>query len=469
MLVNFLLGESIHKSLERKRKPEVNKLLFLGVFFNLLLLGYFKYANFFVDSLSALSRLNIQLETIVLPLAISFFTFQQIAYLVDVARGDSEKYAFRDYALFVTFFPQLIAGPIVHHREMLPQFMDKDRRYISEDVAIGLVIFSLGLFKKAVLADGIAAYGSPIFDRAAAGEPISMLLAWGGALCYTFQLYFDFSGYSDMAIGAARIFGITLPMNFNSPYKANSIAEFWRRWHMTLSRFLRDYIYVALGGNRKGTIARYRNLMTTMLIGGLWHGAGWTFVLWGGLHGIYLVVNQLWRASLNSLGLTHVTERWFYAPFAWAITFLSVVFGWVLFRATTFDAASQMIAGMLGYNGIAIPNGILARLGNFGDFLQSLGIKAEIGGGENFVCMYLWIISLSVAAFLAPNTQQILAKYSPVLEETIDERSALKTNDRIRDLLTFRLTNAGALITAVIACFGIFALTSISEFLYFQF
>ena len=268
-------------------------LLVVGIGANLAALGYFKYANFFVNNFNVVIGSSFHLDTIILPLAISFFTFQQISYLADAYKGEIREYNFLHYSLFVTFFPQLIAGPIVHHKEMLPQFL-QDGVYRPEykNVAIGITIFAIGLFKKVCLADGIAQYATPVFQAADAGVLVSFFEAWGGALAYTFQLYFDFSGYSDMAMGLAWMFGIQLPLNFNSPYKANNIIEFWGRWHMTLSRFFRDYLYIPLGGNKRGKIRQLWNLMITMLLAGLWHGAGWTFVLWGALHGIYLVVES---------------------------------------------------------------------------------------------------------------------------------------------------------------------------------
>ena len=287
MLGSIIFNYTVGFVLSAEDSPLAKKLvLTYGIVVNLGLLGYYKYANFFVDSLNAVFGDVIFLETILLPLAISFFTFQQIAYLIDTYRGETRELNFLHYCLFVTFFPQLIAGPIVHHKEMLPQF-DRDSLY-SINIrrhAVGYSIFTLGLFKKVVLADGIAAYATPAFFAADSGIELTLFEAWTGALAYTLQLYFDFSGYSDMAIGLARMFGIRLPLNFNSPYKATNIVDFWRRWHMTLSRFMRDYIYIPLGGNRQGIIGgRNANLMTTMLLGGLWHGAGWNFLFWGGLH-----------------------------------------------------------------------------------------------------------------------------------------------------------------------------------------
>jgi alginate O-acetyltransferase complex protein AlgI len=278
-------------------------LVAVGVAANLALLGYFKYSGFLLDNLTALAGQGWSPAQIILPLGISFFTFQQIAYLADCRTLGAAERDFVKYGLFVSFFPQLIAGPIVHHGEMLPQFEREETYHLrASNLAAGLAFFTIGLFKKVVIADGVAPIASLVFDAAAEGRALTTFDAWAGALAYTAQLYFDFSGYSDMAIGLGRLFGIRLPVNFNSPYKAVNIIEFWRRWHMTLSRFLRDYLYIPLGGNRRGRPRRYLNLMITMLLGGLWHGAAWTFVVWGAVHGLLLCVGTLPRAGLR-LGL----------------------------------------------------------------------------------------------------------------------------------------------------------------------
>lgn len=272
MLFNFWLGRRM--GLAVRAGGSAGLWLFWGITANLLLLGYFKYANFFVSNLDVVFGTGWTIGKIVLPLGISFFTFTQIAYLVDVRRGVVCEYDLGDFLLFITFFPHLIAGPIIHHSEMMPQFAEpKTFRFQWENLAVGLAIFSMGLFKKVVIADGLSRHAVKVFDAAAAGQPLYAADAWAGVFSYAFQIYFDFSGYSDMAIALARMFGITLPLNFNSPYKAVNIIEFWRRWHMTLSRFLRDYLYIPLGGNRRGTGRRYLNLILTMVLGGLWHGA----------------------------------------------------------------------------------------------------------------------------------------------------------------------------------------------------
>jgi D-alanyl-lipoteichoic acid acyltransferase DltB (MBOAT superfamily) len=341
MLFNYVLGNSLNDNLS-KVKVSRKLLLIIGVAANLSLLGYFKYADFFISNFNLVFDSSIDLLHLALPLAISFFTFQQIAYLVDSYRFETKEYDFLNYALFVTFFPQLIAGPIVHHKEMMPQFASKwnlVKNY--KNIALGLFIFSIGLFKKVVIADTFAIWATNGFDKA---EGLTLLEGWATSLAYTFQLYFDFSGYTDMAIGAALLFNIKLPINFNSPYKAKDIQDFWRRWHITLSRFLRDYIYIPLGGNRKSSFRTYTNLMATFILGGLWHGAGWTFVFWGFLHGLALVIHRYWKSlgfKMNSV-------------LAWFITFNFINITWVFFRAKEWDDAIKVLKAMFGMGGISM-------------------------------------------------------------------------------------------------------------------
>ena len=471
MLINFALGELLSRAHAAGARVAGRLWLIAGLAFNLGLLGYFKYANFSVETLNALTGADYHLGAIVLPLAISFFTFQQIAYLMDAHKGITQEYRFMHYALFVTFFPQLIAGPIVHHRDMLPQFMRDDalRPHI-RNIVIGLGIFSIGLFKKTVLADGVAQYSTPVFDAAAAGQTLTLFEAWGGALAYTFQLYFDFSGYSDMAIGAARLFGVRLPLNFHSPYKATSIVEFWRRWHMTLSRFLRDYLYIPLGGNRGGRVLRYRNLMLTMLLGGLWHGAGWTFVIWGGLHGAYLAINHAWSHVSRRLWPHGLLPRALGKSLAWLTTFTAVVIGWVFFRASDFAAAMAMLEGMAGLNGIALPNALAARLGGFWTTLESLGFSIYLGGGGQFVFTWLWIGALLPLALIMPNTQQIFARAEPALHPHVAEPdSEIRPLGALADRLAWRPATGWAIALGVTAGLGVLAMNRVSEFLYFQF
>jgi len=471
MLVNFLLGESLSRSHERQTKRRNRRVLVLGLAFNLGLLAYFKYTNFFISSVDAALGTTFNLEHIVLPLAISFFTFQQVAYLVDASRGMTKEYSFSHYALFVTFFPQLIAGPIVHHGEMLPQFARRGAlRPRLAHLSVGITIFAIGLFKKAVLADGVAVYATPVFDSALHGGDPNFFFAWSGALAYTFQLYFDFSGYSDMAIGIARMFGIRLPLNFFSPYKSTSIAEFWRRWHMTLSRFLRDYLYISMGGSRHGSTRRYFNLMTTMLLGGLWHGAGWTFVAWGGLHGFYLIVNHFWRWFVETVVPWHMPNNRLTRAVAWALTFLVVVIGWVFFRAESFDAALRLLAGMFGMNGASIPNAIAARAGNVFDALSYLGVTVDYSSGTRFLKSYFWIGVLFIASIALPNSCEIMRRVRPVLSgHRCAPEDAIEPLRLLKPLLVWQPSRIAAILIALVAMTALLSLSEITEFLYFQF
>ena len=457
ILFNYAMGAWI--SVERAREDRSARakvLLAVAVAGDLGLLAYYKYANFFVDTLASLTGLPLELARVFLPLGISFYTFTQIAFLVDTYRGIAVERNPIHYALFVTYFPHLIAGPILHHAEMMPQFRDPDvYRLRAENFAVGLTIFAIGLFKKVVLADGVAPFASPVFASAASSPP-PLFQAWGAALAYTCQLYFDFSGYSDMAIGLSRLFGIQLPLNFDSPYKARNIIDFWRRWHMTLSRFLRDYVYFPLGGNRHGKARRYANLMITMLLGGLWHGAGWTFVAWGGLHGLYLVVNHAWRRFFGADERRSTSlRRWF----GTTATFVAVVIAWVLFRAPDFPSALAILGGMIGQNGASIPYAFTVYFPSLASSLSAIGFKFTPGGGGELVQMYEWIAILMTVIFLAPNTQQILARYRP----------GLGSPGAWAPRLAWRPSRAWAVACAVIGAIGFLSLHRVSTFLYYQF
>lgn len=466
IVFNYSIGLLI-QSRHRTDRPLVSKkvILVFGIAANLAVLSYYKYAAFIVGNLVAVTGADLTVADIVLPLGISFFTFQKIAFLVDVYRGEYREVNFLRYCLFVLFFPQLIAGPIVHPKEVLPQFGNARTFLFSHrNVAIGVTIFIIGLFKKVVLADNIAPYSNSVFDSAARGETVEFFTAWGGALAYTFQLYFDFSGYSDMAIGAARIFGVRLPQNFYSPYKAISIIDFWRRWHMTLSRFLRDYLYFALGGNRAGAVRRHVNLLLTMLLGGLWHGAAWTFVAWGALHGAFLILNHGWRAARQRLplGAPSAVER----GAAWMLTFAAVVSGWVLFRATSFESAMGILKGMAGLNGFGLPAAILLRTGAIGQFLLGAGVEPVLGGGSRFVATWSWCICLGAIALLAPNTQQVLRRYRPVLS---DRGFRIEPAGPAFRAVVWKPSLRWAVICSVLFVPSLFGLAEVTEFLYFQF
>ena len=341
---NFWCGSRLSLAVSPAATQDTGRkrwLLALGVAVNLGLLGYFKYSNFLADSLAAVIGSGWRVPPIALPLAISFFTFQQITYLVDAYRAQAPRHTLFSYCLFVTFFPQLIAGPILRHRHMIPLFTTPSAFTLTpRNVADGLFVFAIGLFKKVVLADTFGPWVGRVFNGATIpcfGD------AWGAVLAFALYAYFDFSGYSDMAVGLALLFNVRLPENFDSPYKAQSIIDFWRRWHMTLSAFLREYLYIPLGGNQKGSMRRYANLMVTMLLGGLWHGASWTFVVWGGLNGVFLIVNQLWRR----LGIQLP------GGLAWALTFTAVLVGYVFVCARSFGRAEVVLASMVGMNGFA--------------------------------------------------------------------------------------------------------------------
>lgn len=383
---NYAAGLALVRTHGLGRERINRSILIFVIGANLMLLGYFKYANFFITNLSGVLGTHYSLAGIILPLGISFFTFTQIAFLVDASRGLAREYHFVHYALFVTYFPHLIAGPLLHHREMMPQFSKPETYRVDyQNIAVGLTIFSIGLFKKMFFADGMAEYAKPVFDAAAQGQILSFKAAWGGVLSYTIQLYFDFSGYSDMAIGISRLFGVKLPVNFDSPYKAVNIIEFWRRWHMSLSRFLRDYLYIPLGGNRGGPIRHHVNLMLTMLLGGLWHGAGWTFVIWGGLHGIYLIINHAWRGFRMKLGHDLKRSSRIGRMVSILITFAAVAIALAFFRADSLETGISLFKSLIGIHGFAFT-------GSFRHIVEML--------------LIIWFM---------PNTQQIMSRFDPVL------------------------------------------------------
>ncbi len=461
IVFNYGMGIAIVRAGAAADARRKKRLLVAAVSANLLLLAYYKYANFFIGNANVALGTHWSLGEIILPLGISFFTFTQIAFLVDAYQDKAREYSFVHYGLFVTYFPHLIAGPILHHREMMPQFgLPETYRPDYDKIAAGLTLFVIGLFKKVVIADGVAAYVAPVFDAPQAGQALTFLEAWCGALAYTFQLYFDFSGYSDMALGLSLLFGIRLPVNFHSPYKAANIIEFWRHWHMTLSRFLRDYLYIPLGGNRRGAARRYFSLMATMLLGGLWHGAGWTFVVWGGLHGVYLVVNHAWRTLRARLG--HDLKR----PTRWgraagcAITFVAVVIGWVFFRADSLDTAAAILRAMAGLNGFIVPDVWFAKWGAVGEWLAQQGVTfgATPALARTGVVHWIWIL-LAIVWF-APNSQQILAAARPALGVPPESAGTR---------WQWRPAAASAVAVAVMAIAVIVNLNRHSEFLYFQF
>jgi len=436
--------------------------LAFAVIADLSLLAYFKYADFFITSINVIAHANLPVLHVILPIGISFFTFTQIAFLVDTYQRKVSEYRFTHYLLFITYFPHLIAGPVLHHKEMMPQFDEaKTYRFSMANMAVGLTIFTIGLAKKVLIADNLAPHATFFFDKT---DGPTFLIAWGGVMAYAFQLYFDFSGYSDMAIGLSRIFGICLPLNFNSPYKSVNIIEFWRRWHITLSRFLRDYLYVALGGNRKGPIRRYVNLMMTMLLGGLWHGAGWNFVIWGALHGCYLMLNHAWIGLADFLRFPRSSFVWNWLSI-W-LTFISVCFAWVFFRATDFSRAMEIVKAMLAMSGIGIPESIGAYLGSWKPILEKYGVNFYLGGGSRFIQTYAWVIAAAWIAFLMPNTQQIMDRFQPALDYiSKTDRATGRLSSQVHWLPNRR----SAVCIGILLLFCLLSLTRPAEFLYFQF
>ena len=450
IVVNFYLGRRLSNNSTNRKF-----VLTSGISFNLLLLGYYKYTNFVLDQLDGVLGLDSFHLDILLPIGISFYTFQQIAFLVDSYKKKTD-YDFMNYCLFVSFFPQLIAGPIVHHAEMMPQFSQTDDKTSrAEYFGLGIVIFTIGLFKKVIVADNLALFASPIFAASDTGIEITFVEAWLGVLAYSLQLYFDFSGYSDMAIGLASMFGIRLPWNFNSPYKSRSIIDFWRRWHMTLSRFLRDYLYIPLGGNRDGSVKRYRNLMLTMAIGGMWHGAGWGFLIWGVLHGAYLIINNLfsqlviWVPRIRVLLPSYV---------CWSLTLLAIIVAWVPFRATNFDGAIILWRSMLGLNDMGLP---VTVLGYLNVHLADNSPWQFLFQGNDVLELQDWIyrgipliFCAGIAALYFPNSHALVGYFQ---------------NKMVVTSGSYVMSRVFGFFVAVIFLISLSRLNSATEFMYFQF
>ncbi|WP_228840657.1 MBOAT family O-acyltransferase [Candidatus Protochlamydia phocaeensis] len=428
ILFNYLAGEQLQRLVSQKYK----KIFLLGaVGVDLALLFYFKYVAFFLSMLIPWLGPDIVVNSSILPLGISFFTFTQIAYLVDVYQKKANRSSLVSYSLFVTVFPHLIAGPILHHKEMTDQFnrFGQGEWWSTENFAKGLFLFVIGLGKKVLIADYLAGLVKPIFDGSV-GDPMPFLQAWFGAITYTLQLYFDFSGYSDMAVGLGLLFNLHLPINFNSPYQATSIIDFWRRWHISLSTFLKDYLYIPLGGNRQGHQSKMRNLFLTMLLGGLWHGAGWTFVLWGACHGFFLVINHTWRwmgyQMKNSVGQI--------------LTLLAVIIAWVIFRSPTIEMAFHILKGMIGGNGIVLPAKLADSLG----FLSNWGIVFMHLENSLFKAKDVVLIpALMLIVLFLPNSNALKERFS-------------------------RYRWAGA-VCGGLFLFALLNLKEVTEFLYYQF
>jgi alginate O-acetyltransferase complex protein AlgI len=467
ILFNYLFGFVISRAAGWQRSLA----LAFAIGVNLALLAYYKYADFFITSTNDIAGTQWSTLGIILPLGISFFTFTQISFLVDVHRGITREYNFYHYLLFVTYFPHLIAGPVLHHKQMMPQFAEPETyRLNPKNIAIGLTIFAIGLSKKVLIADNLAPSANRIFSAAEAGVVVTFFDAWAGALAYTFQLYFDFSGYSDMAIGLALLFNVRMPLNFDAPYRATSIADFWRRWHISLSNFLRDYLYVPLGGNRRGNARRYLNLLITMVLGGLWHGAAWTFVLWGALHGALLAINHLWRDLKRRLGWRDNHSK--LAVYAcWALTFLFVVVAWVIFKAETLSGAKIVLAGLFGLNGVSLPETLaaskpVARIANALSInVSNLGLVPLLDTGGNLYREFrIYVVIAAVIAFAIPLIDTA-SKKALELVDTKQGGGSLTTSRYARIFGSFYAAIAAGLLLG-------FALASIRKdtpFLYFQF
>ena len=486
IIVNFVLARWLLSLTADKARAGLARLvLVLGIAFNVAFLGYFKYVNFLTTAANDVIGTNFVLTQIILPLGISFITFQKIAFLIDVHGRRIPSFSLRDYCLFVLFFPQLIAGPIVHYREMMPQFQQARCRWDKEDIAVGLSLFVFGLFKKVVLADGISEHVSPIYETAAAGSEITLFPAWIAAIGFTLQIYFDFSGYSDMALGLARFFGVRLPANFDSPLKATNIIDFWLRWHMTLTRFLTAYLYnplvlwltrrrMAKGlpgfGGRAASVGAFFQLLAaptllTMFVSGLWHGAGYLFILWGLLHGVYLAVNHAWRLFGPRTWSNKETYDRFMRPTGFVLTFLSVVFAMVLFRSANADAAKELLQGMVGLNGISLPQQIHAQLGPLKGLLQSFVSASTVMSAQEFVLAMAWVAVLLLVALMFPNTLQLMARYEPALGVHSKPAAPLF----LLRALDWTPTAPWAVAMSSLVVAAVMRLGGKSEFLYWQF
>lgn len=490
VLLNYLLGRKLLKVVDDSPRL-AQGLLILGIVGNLAFLSYFKYKNFFLEISNDAFGTDFVFSQIILPLGISFITFQKIAFLVDIYSGRIQSFSFSSYLLFVLFFPQLIAGPIVHYREMMPQFDRSTGRCSAEDLAVGAGLFFCGLFKKVILADGIAAHVSPLYASAAGGEPVTLIYAWMATIGFTLQVYFDFSGYSEMALGAARCFGIRLPVNFNSPLRATSVIDFWGRWHVTLVRFLTAYVFnpMAFALTRRRLEAKQPVLegarstptafltilvlptMLTMLLSGLWHGAGYGFLMWGLLHGAYLVVNHAWNMYRPHFWADNKSHDRFMAPVGFILTFSGVVLAMAFFRSPTIAGGLNLAQGMLGLHGVSLPMAVGNQLGPW----LPAGVTLEWSSGKAFVQAAAWIAALLAIAWFVPNTLQIFARHDPALGFVSAGGKGGKGDRSVKaaptkpSRLQWQPTAVWAGALAVVAAVGILALGQPTEFLYWQF
>jgi len=487
IIINYALASILLRLNQNEGSRSLSRaVLLLGIAFNVLFLGFFKYADFLYGTINVFGA-KLILMHIILPLGISFITFQKIAFLIDVQAGRVKAFSFREYCTFVLFFPQLIAGPIVHYREMMPQFAAASCRFDKENFAVALTLLFFGLFKKGVLADNIAPLVTPIYEHSAAAGKTSFLLAWMAAVGFTLQIYFDFSGYTDMALGLARFFGIKLPPNFNSPLKASSIIDFWLRWHMTLTRFLTAYIYNPLVlwltrrraikgrpgfGVRNPTLGAFVSLLmvpliTTMFISGLWHGAGYGFIIWGLLHGAFLTINHGWRVFATHRWRDRASYERIMKPAGWALTFVSVTTAMVFFRASTVASAVDLVKGVIGLNGVALPQTLLDSLGpSLTSTFHRIGVISNNSWSvHDFRIAATWISVLMFIALVCPNTLQILAPYEPALGVKPQTAPVI---GKFR-LPAWAPSLPWAIVVSTLAAIAIVSIGGPSEFLYWQF
>jgi D-alanyl-lipoteichoic acid acyltransferase DltB (MBOAT superfamily) len=488
IIFNYWLAQRMIGAAEERRR---RLLLVVAIGADLALLGYYKYTNYLVSTVNSVTGSGFEVAAILLPLGISFYTFQQITLLVDVSRGQVKEFRFRDFLLFVIFFPHLIAGPIVHHREMMPQFAKASWRFDWHNMAVGISLFAIGLFKKTVLADGMAEHVTRIFAAAGPGRPVSLVYAWAAAFGFMLQLYFDFSGYSEMALGLARMFGIRLPMNFNSPLKSFSIIEFWSRWHITLTRFLTAYLYtpmvMALTRRRmaKGkkilagprtTIGAFLALIAvptviTMFLAGVWHGAGDQYVIVGLLFGVYIVVNHAWRMFRPRFWKGGTTSERVMRPVWSLLTLVCVSIALVFFHAETVSTAVNIVSGMAGFHGITLPTVISTRLPGLGSALSQIGVEFSGGGLNELLTILAWISVLLLVALGFPNALEMLREHDPAITDTAPSAlgrapSLIRSFDRS---LVWQPTARWAAVTALLTGFGVLAMNRVAPFLYWQF
>ncbi|HPV39819.1 MAG TPA: MBOAT family O-acyltransferase [Spirochaetota bacterium] len=429
ILVNFGLGRALNNAGGMMKKVPRMAILWCGILFNVGLLGYFKYTDFFISTINSAFNARIGLLNIALPLGISYFTFIQISFLTAVYRGHCKETNILNYGLYVSFFPQVMSGPIVYHGEMMPQFTDpKNRRINYDNLMKGVLIFSIGLFKKTVIADNLALWAVQGFDQA---QSLNFFEAWFTSLSYTFQLYNDFSGYIDMANGVALMLNINLPLNFNSPYKATSIQDYWRRFHITLIRFLRDHVYIPLGGSKRGNFRVYLNIVIIFIIAGVWHGTLISYILWGLLSSAAMIIHRIWSRSGMRMN----------KYLAWFVTFNFVNFANLVFRSTSLRDTGKILRGMLGMNGIMLSEKlsgipVLNASGiSFGKWLNNIG-------GDKFYLIY-FIVGAALIAFLGKNARELSEQMKPNIK--------------------------WALFTALVLSLGLVHMTQVRVFLYYNY